>query len=118
MPAAICWRNPDVYIPVGQPGATGYDATRDTGVELVLKANNQNKIAPSFYNPWDLPRRHRRQRLPRQHRRTATPTIVSVGDPHARRSPATWSARRQQGVHDLVAEDPTAYWDTLQAATA
>ena len=47
--------NPDVYIPPGYPGHTGYDADLDKGLRLVLKENNDNKVAPSMYNPWDIP---------------------------------------------------------------
>src|SRR5439155_23818535 len=48
-------QNPDVYIPPGQTGNTGYNPETDKGLQLVLKNNNQNKTAPSVYNPWDLP---------------------------------------------------------------
>lgn len=47
--------NPDIYIPADQPGYTGYNADRDRGLEIVLKANNGSKATASFYNPWDLP---------------------------------------------------------------
>ena len=47
--------NPDVYIAPGNPGATGYNPDTDKGLRLVLKENNDNKVAPSMYNPWDIP---------------------------------------------------------------
>jgi hypothetical protein len=47
--------NPDVYIAPGNPGATGYNPHTDKGLQLVIKANNDNKVAPSMYNPWDIP---------------------------------------------------------------
>jgi Flp pilus assembly protein TadG len=47
--------NPDVYVPGGpSKGGTGYDMSVDIGLEIVLKANNQNKVSPSVYNPWDM----------------------------------------------------------------
>ncbi len=48
--------NPDVYI--RQPTSrtyTGYNAERDKGMEVLLKADNGIKIAPSFYYPWAIP---------------------------------------------------------------
>src|SRR5205823_7277454 len=48
--------NPDIYIGPGDPvNYTGYNATRDRGLELRLKADNKTKLTASFYNPWDLP---------------------------------------------------------------
>ena len=47
--------NPDIYVPASQSNATGYDAEVDKGLQITLKTNNQNKTAPSFYNPWRLP---------------------------------------------------------------
>src|SRR5262252_3125276 len=46
--------NPDVYVPPGQPGATGYNATSDIGLQMVLKPNSQTEVTPSFYNAWDV----------------------------------------------------------------
>ena len=41
--------NPDIYIPAGQPGYTGYNAERDKGTLLMIRAGTGNKITPSFY---------------------------------------------------------------------
>ena len=101
--------HPDVYIPVGQPGATGYDATRDTGVELVLKANNQNKTAPSFYNPW-APSGGIGASYYSDNISGCNTTKVSVGD-SLLAEPGNMVGPTAQGVQALVDEDPTAYWD-------
>src|SRR5438874_13726509 len=46
----------DTYVGPNDPANyTGYDAKRDVGMEITLKANNETKITASFYNPWDLP---------------------------------------------------------------
>jgi len=46
--------NPDVYVPPGQPGSTGYSANTDIGMQLILKPNSQSEVTPSFYNAWDI----------------------------------------------------------------
>jgi hypothetical protein len=46
--------NPDIYVPPGQTGATGYNPATDVGIELVLKPSSQNEVSPSFYNAWDI----------------------------------------------------------------
>src|SRR5688572_3638216 len=46
--------NPDRYVPPGQPGYTGYNAERDRGTQVVIKAGNGSNIAPSFYYPYAM----------------------------------------------------------------
>jgi len=108
--------NPDRYVPPGQAGYTGYNPGTDTGMEIVLKSNNQNKVSPSIYNPYNMP--------PgpgwpgstggadyRYNIGHCNPTIVGIGD---WLTPETGNmvGPTSQGVADLIAEDPTAYWDT------
>lgn len=102
--------NPDVYIPPGQPGATGYSPTLDRGLQLVLKNNNQNKTAPSFYNPWDLPGSTGAADY-RNNIATCNTNIVAMGD-LMNTEPGNMVGPTAQGTADLVARDPNAYWDT------
>ena len=45
----------DVYIgPEDEVNYTGYNAERDRGMEVVLKADNGSKLAPSMYQVWDM----------------------------------------------------------------
>ena len=46
--------NPDIYIPLGQPGYTGYNAETDKGTLITLKAGTGNNITPSFYYPFAI----------------------------------------------------------------
>src|SRR5262245_13050674 len=57
--------NPDNYVGpnginsrtgvnVGAANYTGYNARRDKGVQVVLKADNGSKLAPSMYQVWDM----------------------------------------------------------------
>lgn len=102
--------NPDVYIPPGQPGATGYTADADKGLQLILKTNNLNKTAPSFYNPWDLPGSTGGDDY-RNNIASCNTNIVQIGDSMTA-EPGNMVGPTKQGVDDLVAKDPNAYWDT------
>jgi len=107
--------NPDIYVPPGTSGYTGYNpspasAGGDVGLEIILKTNNQNKVSPSIYNPWDLPGSSggNDYRNNIAHCNTA---IVGIGDFLV---PETGNmvGPTQSGVNDLIAEDPNAIWDT------
>jgi Flp pilus assembly protein TadG len=102
--------DPDIYIPPGQEGATGYDAERDKGLRIVLKNNNQNKTAPSFYNPWRLPGSTGADDY-RDNIAGCNTNIVAMGDP-MEAEPGNMVGPTRQGTEDLVAKDPYAYWNT------
>jgi hypothetical protein len=103
--------NPDVYVPAGQQGATGYNPVTDRGLQLTLKANNQNKTAPSFYNPWDLPGSTGADDY-RHNIAECNSNIVAIGDP-MNTEPGNMVGPTADGTTDLVARDPNAYWDTF-----
>jgi hypothetical protein len=50
--------NRDIYIPLGQPGYTGYSSalppTGDRGALVTLKAGQGSQITPSFYFPYSI----------------------------------------------------------------
>jgi Flp pilus assembly protein TadG len=103
--------NPDVYVPPGQPGATGYRPDVDRGLQLILKSNNQNKTAPSFYNPWDLPGSTGASDY-RNNIATCNTNIIAIGD-QMNTEPGNMVGPTAQGTADLIARDPNAYWDTF-----
>jgi hypothetical protein len=100
----------DLYIPADQPGYTGYDADRDKGLQLILKANNDTKVAPSFYNPWDLPGSIGASDY-RDNIANCNTAVIPIGDPMAP-EPGNMVGPTVQGTNDLIAKDPGAYWDT------
>jgi hypothetical protein len=102
--------NPDTYIPPGQTGATGYSPIADLGLQLVLKNNNTSKVAPSMYNPWDLPGSVGGSDY-RNNIANCNQNIFSIGD---NMPPETGNmvGPTKQGTDDLVAKDPDAKWDT------
>jgi hypothetical protein len=102
--------NPDVYIPADQAGYTGYNAVRDKGLEIVLKANNGTNVSPSFYNPWDLPGSTGASDY-RNNIDTCNTAIVPIGEDMTV-EPGNMVGPTSQGTQDLVDRDPGAYWDT------
>ena len=52
--------NADVYIPPGQAGYAGYDATRDKGLQLTIRAGTGNNVEPSSYWSWAIDRKSTR----------------------------------------------------------
>jgi hypothetical protein len=101
--------NADVYIPAGQPGYTGYNADRDRGTRLILKANNSNSVSPSFYNPWDLPGSTGASDY-RSNISGCNTALIRIGEPMTA-EPGNMVGPTKQGTDDLVARDPSAYWD-------
>jgi hypothetical protein len=101
--------NPDIYIPPGQSGATGYNPTTDKGLEIVLKNNNTSKVAPSMYNPWDLPGSVGGSDY-RNNIANCNTNIVAIGDNMTPEN-GNMTGPTQQGTDDLVAKDPNARWD-------
>lgn len=100
---------PDVYIPPGQSGATGYRPATDTGLRLVLKNNNASKVAPSLYNPWDLPGSIGGNDY-RNNIASCNTNIVAIGDMMPPEN-GNMVGPTKQGTDALVGRDPNAYWD-------
>ena len=103
--------NPDVYVPPGQTGATGYNPDTDKGLQLVLKNNNGTKVAPSMYNPWDLPGSVGGNDY-RNNVASCNPNVVKIGDSMVPEN-GNMVGPTQQGTNDLIAQDYNAYWDTF-----
>lgn len=102
--------NPDVYIPIGQPGYTGYNPDTDKGLELIIKPNNANKTSPSFYNEWAIPP-GRGGNWYRQNIAQCNNYIQPIGDLMTD-EPGNKVGPTDQGTQALIDLDPNAYWDT------
>jgi Flp pilus assembly protein TadG len=102
--------NPDVYVPPGQTDPTGYNPSTDKGLQLVLKNNNGTSVAPSMYNPWDLPGSVGGSDY-RNNIANCNPNLVKLGDMMTPEN-GNMVGPTQQGTNDLMAQDPNAYWDT------
>lgn len=106
--------NPDVYIPAGQPGYTGYTVANDVGTSLTLRAGNQNQPNPSFYYSWKMPG-DVGGNFYRNNIDTCNTSIITY-DPNnpyiMTQEPGDKQGPTVQGIQDLIAEDPGTYWST------
>lgn len=101
--------NYDEYIPVGETGYQGYDPIDDKGKLLTIRAGTGNNIQPTFYYSWAMPpdtgadwyeeniANCNQTMIPREYVMTQEPGAM-VGPTVA-------------GIDNLIAQDPTAYWD-------
>ena len=107
--------NPDVYVPqytdgVLNAGYTGYNQESNRGAQLVLRASTNTNIKPSFYfslamtgdtggddYSWNIA--------------NCNHTIYHWGDPLVQ-EPGNKVGPTIQGIEELIARDPGAYWDT------
>jgi hypothetical protein len=104
--------NPDVYIgPEDKVNYTGYNAERDKGTRIVLKANNDSKIAPSFYYPWDMEGENRGADDYRWSIGNCNTDVMGFGQTFVAK-PGNMVGPTSQGMSDLIDRDPNARWDT------
>lgn len=101
--------NPDTYIGPTSPDYTGYSADRDRGVQITLKGDNLTKIAPGFYQPYAVPGSSGADdyRWNIGHCNTTVMEFEQKFDPE----PGNMVGPTKQGMDDLIALDPDAYWD-------
>jgi Flp pilus assembly protein TadG len=105
--------NPDVYIgPESKSSYTGYDAERDKGMLITLKADNGSKIAPSFYQAWDVPGSNNGADDYREAIGGCRDYTMGFGDTFVA-EPGMMTGPTNQGMNDLIAQDPNAYWDSV-----
>jgi Flp pilus assembly protein TadG len=103
--------NPDQYVgPEDEANYTGYNAERDKGMVIVLKADNGSKIAPSFYQAWDMPASNNGADDYRWNIGNCNTTVMRFGDTFVA-EPGMMTGPTNQGMNDLIDRDPDAYWD-------
>ena len=103
--------NPDVYIGPSDPvNYTGYNAQRDKGLEIILKANNSSKVTSSFYNPYDLPGSVGANDY-RNNIANCNPAKLDTGQTIPPEN-GNMVGPTAQGTQALIDRDPGAHWDT------
>ncbi len=102
--------NPDVYNDVYSSQYTGYDMELDKGLQLTLKASNDTKIFSSFYYALAITDSGGGNDY-RWNIGNCNTTIYYYGDPMVP-EPGNMVGPTKQGIEDLIAKDPDAYWDT------
>jgi Flp pilus assembly protein TadG len=102
--------NPDIYIGPKDPATyTGYDAERDKGTRVRLKADNGSKLASSFYYPYAIPGSTGADDY-REAIGGCNPMLMKFDqlfDPE----PGMMTGPTKQGMDELIAKDPDARWD-------
>jgi hypothetical protein len=98
--------NADVY---GGPGS-GFNATRDKGTVLTIRAGTGNEIEPSFYYSWAMPGGSGGDWY-RDNIDHCNTSVVHIDDPITA-EPGNMVGPTNQGVDDLIALDPDAYYDS------
>lgn len=107
--------NPDTYIGSG-PDYTGYNNEANRGQRLVLRSNNNNKIYPSFYFSLAIGGNTGGNTGADAYRwniGNCNTTIMHIGE-IAIQQPGNMEGPTIQGADELIAKDPTAYWDTTK----
>jgi Flp pilus assembly protein TadG len=101
----------DVYIgPRDKANYTGYNAERDRGMTVVLKADNGSKLAPSMYQVWDMEGGNRGSDDVRNSIAGCNTQILGFDQTFVHK-PGMQTGPVAQGIADLLAKDPDAYWD-------
>jgi Flp pilus assembly protein TadG len=102
----------DVYVPADQSGYTGYNAERDKGTLLMIRAGTGNNITPSFY--FSLALGGMESTGADQYRwniENCNTTMMHWGEPLTQ-EPGNMNGPTVQGAQELYAKDPNAYWDS------
>jgi hypothetical protein len=102
--------NRDVYVPSTQSGYTGYNAIRDKGYRLMIRAGTGNNINPSFYFSFAIGNLTGGSRYS-DNIAACNTTVMGFGD-LLMQEPGAMTGPTNQGIDALIAQDPNAYWDT------
>lgn len=103
--------NADEYPPPGDPryNAVRYDAYRDKGTRLVLRAGTGGNIAPTMYYSWKMPGAIGASYY-EDNIRECNQAAVTFGYV-MQQEPGNMVGPTIDGIRDLIAQDPGAYWD-------
>jgi Flp pilus assembly protein TadG len=101
--------SPDVYVgPENASGYTGYDAVRDKGKSLILKASVATRMEPSFYQAWAISEGVGADYY-RENIGGCNTYVMGFGQVFTP-EPGNMVGPTGQGIADLIAKDPNAYW--------
>ena len=111
--------NPDYYPPVSDVDDpadptdshyVGYDMEADKGTLLTIRAGTGNQISPGMYFSWAMPGGTGGSWY-EQNIHICNTTLVHFDDIMTL-EPGNMVGPTNQGIDALIAQDPTAYWDT------
>ena len=104
--------NPDIYIPVGNTGYTGYNANRDKGTLITLKAGTGNNIFPSIYFPYSMGGVTGASEY-EDNIGNCNTLMMGFGD-LLLAEPGNMVGPTRSGMETLVDRDPSARWDEYE----
>jgi hypothetical protein len=108
----VALANPDIYTGPADPATyTGYNAERDKGMQVTLKADNNSKLNPSFYYPYAVPGSTGASDY-RWNIGHCNTNVMEFGQTYDS-EPGNMVGPTKQGMDDLIALDPNAYWDPV-----
>jgi Flp pilus assembly protein TadG len=99
----------DIYKPASDAAYTGYNAERDKGLRLTIKAGTGNNIEPSFYYGLAIPGSSGADDY-QWNIENCNTNLVHFGD-MLTAEPGNMVGPTKQGIEALIAKDPDAYWD-------
>jgi hypothetical protein len=105
--------NPDVYVdPNDKENYTGYHPWRDKGTRLMIRAGVGNHVEPSFYYSYSMGAVTGAAEYTWN---IANCNSTIMGFPaEVVHEPGAMSGPTYDGIDELIAKDPNAYWDTFE----
>jgi Flp pilus assembly protein TadG len=103
---------PDIYIPRGTTGYTGYDAQTDKGALITLKAGNGTNIYPSIYFPYSMGGVTGADEY--EENIAGCNTLMMGFNELLLAEPGNMVGPTRSGMDTLIAKDPLARWDEDQ----
>jgi Flp pilus assembly protein TadG len=97
---------------LNSPTYSGYNATRDKGMQLIIRAGTGNNIEPTMYFSWKMPG-DTGGNFYRDNIAGCNQTPIPLGQPNYLliQEPGNMVGPTVQGVQDLYDQDPGAYWE-------
>jgi Flp pilus assembly protein TadG len=102
--------NPDYYPTAEDPDYVGYNMETDKGLLLTIRAGTGDNIEPTMYYSWNMPGGTGGDWY-RDNIAHCNQTLVHW-DEVLVQEPGDMVGPTNQGIDELIAQDPTAYWDT------
>jgi Flp pilus assembly protein TadG len=103
--------NADVYYPPEDTeNYRGYNSIADRGTPLVLRAGTGNNIQPTFYYSWKMPGEDIGADFYRENIAECNHAVFRYRSVMTQ-EPGNMMGPTVDGIDDLIAQDPTAYWD-------
>ena len=108
--------NPDIYIPLGQTGYTGYSSAAppegDRGALVTLKAGQGSQITPSFYFPYSIGGVSGASEY--EWNIANCNTTMMDFDDLLMSEPGNMTGPTRSGIEQLILKDSLAHWDSYE----